>query len=98
MLSGRLTGNAATTFAAARTTNRSSVLSGAAAASKRVVVAATWATAASKAWALADEGRVKPLTLRTYWRAAASISSVVAGGSSPRNSVIFRHIRQWNFL
>src|ERR1700675_4589131 len=33
-----------------------------------------------------------PLTLRTYWRAAAAISSAVAGGSSPRSSVMFRHM------
>ena len=29
---------------------------------------------------------VNPLTLRTYWRAAALISSAVAGGWSPRSS------------
>ena len=40
------------------------------------------------------DGRVTPLTLRTYWRAAAAISSAVAAGSSPRNSVMFRHIPQ----
>jgi hypothetical protein len=33
-----------------------------------------------------------PLTLRTYWRAAASISSAVAGGSRPRRVVMFRHM------
>ncbi|WP_232070858.1 hypothetical protein [Mycobacterium lacus] len=33
-----------------------------------------------------------PLTLRTYWRAAAAISVAVAGGSSPRSSVMFRHM------
>src|SRR5690606_32372683 len=33
-----------------------------------------------------------PLTLRTYWRAAASISSSVADGSRPRRTVMFRHI------
>jgi hypothetical protein len=32
--------------------------------------------------------------LRTYCLAAASISAVDAGGSSPRNSVMFRHIPQ----
>src|ERR1700679_2835625 len=47
--------------------------------SSRVVVAATSATAASKASALADEGWVIPLTFRTYCRAAATISSLVAG-------------------
>ena len=34
-----------------------------------------------------------PLTLRTYWRAAASISSAVASGSRPRSVVMFRHMR-----
>ena len=33
-----------------------------------------------------------PLTFRTYWRAAASISSSVASGSRPRRVVILRHI------
>jgi hypothetical protein len=31
--------------------------------------------------------------LRTYWRAAASISSSVAWGSRPRRVVMFRHTR-----
>ena len=48
--------------------------------------------AVSNASTLAPDGRVIPLTLRTYWRAAASISSPVADGSSPRNSVMFRHM------
>ncbi len=52
----------------------------------------TSATAASNASALAADGWVIPLTLRTYWRAAAAISWAVAGGSSPRSSVIFRHM------
>ncbi len=64
-----------------------------AAPSSRVVVAVTSATAASKASTLAPVGRVRPLTLRTYWRAAASISSWVAAGSSPRSSVMLRHMR-----
>ena len=62
------------------------------AAKRRVVVAVTSATAVSKASTLASVGRVMPLTLRTYWRAAASISTAVAGGSSPRSSVMFRHM------
>ena len=37
-------------------------------------------------------GVVSPVTLRTYCRAAAVISSVVAGGSRPRRVVMFRHI------
>ena len=31
-------------------------------------------------------------TFRTYWRAADSISSEVAGGSRPRSGVMFRHM------
>ena len=57
------------------------------------MVAVTSATAASKASTLAAVGRVMPLTLRTYWRAAASISSAVAAGSRPRSSVMFRHMK-----
>ena len=68
-------------------------LRGGSEASSRVVVAVTSATAVSNASALAAVGRVTPLTLRTYWRAAASISSAVAAGSRPRSSVMFRHIR-----
>jgi hypothetical protein len=64
------------------------------ASSSRVVVDATSATAISKASAFAGDGWVMPLTLRTYCRAAAEISSAVAGGSSPRNSVMFLHIPQ----
>src|SRR5690348_9371887 len=60
--------------------------------SSRVVVSVTSATAASNASALAAEGWVTPLTLRTYWRAAAALSSAVAGGCRPRRSVVFRHI------
>jgi len=41
---------------------------------------------------VAAVGRVMPLTLRTYWRAAASTSAAVAGGCSPRSSVMFRHM------
>jgi hypothetical protein len=33
-----------------------------------------------------------PLTFRTYWRAAARISSGLAAGSSPRSVVMFRHM------
>jgi hypothetical protein len=61
-------------------------------ASSRVVVAVTSATASSKTSTFAPDGRVMPLTLRTYWREAASISSGVAAGSRPRSSVMFRHI------
>src|SRR5687768_6121276 len=48
--------------------------------------------AASNASATAAGGFWSPLTLRTYWRAAASISSAVAGGSRPRSSVMLRHM------
>ena len=40
----------------------------------------------------AHRGFVAPLTLRTYWRAAASISSAVAGGWRPRSTVMLRHM------
>ncbi len=62
------------------------------ASSNRVVVAVTSATAASNASAVAADGCVMPLTLRTYWRAAAAISTGVAGGCSPRSSVMLRHM------
>ena len=45
------------------------------------VASATSSTARSKASAFAREGFVEPLTLRTYWSAAARTSSSVAGGS-----------------
>src|SRR5205823_8802710 len=58
-----------------------------------VVAAATAATARSKTTSAPAGGRVVPLTLRTYCRAAASISAAVAGGCSPRRIVMLRHIR-----
>src|SRR6266508_2193981 len=54
----------------------------------RVIVA----TACSNTSSVAAVGRVMPLTLRTYWRAAASISSLLAGGSRPRRVVMLRHM------
>ena len=48
--------------------------------------------AASIAAATSPLGLVTPLILRTNWRAAASISSRVAGGSSPLSSVMFLHM------
>jgi hypothetical protein len=57
------------------------------------VIAATSAEAEAIAVSTAALGRVIPVTLRTYWSAAASISSGVAGGSSPRSSVMFRHMQ-----
>ena len=53
---------------------------------------ATMATACSNASSVPAVGRVTPLTLRTYWRAAASISSAVATGSRPLRVVILRHM------
>ena len=50
------------------------------------------ATAASKASALARDGARKPLTLRTNWRAAARISSSVAGSSARRRVLIDLHM------
>ena len=57
-----------------------------------MVTAAIWATASSTAAAVSGDDVVTPLTLRTYWRAAASISTGVATGSSPRRVVMFRHM------
>ena len=56
------------------------------------MAAVTAATACSNATDVAAEVLVTPLTLRTYCRAAASISSAVAGGSRPRRVVMFRHM------
>ena len=69
-------------------------LRGGSVASRRVVVAVTSSTAAAKAAAPSGSagGFWSPLTLRTYWSEAAAISSVVAGGCSPRSSVMFRHM------
>src|SRR5262245_23538065 len=49
--------------------------------------------AASSVAASSGFGFVMPETFRTNWREAASISSRVAGGSRPRSSVMFRHMR-----
>ena len=56
------------------------------------MAAVTCATARSKASDVAADVDWTPLTLRTYWRAAASISSPVAEGSSPRSVVMFLHM------
>lgn len=61
-------------------------------ASNSRVAAVTTDTARSKASAVASEVFWTPLTFRTYWRAAASISSGVADGSSPRSVVMFLHM------
>ena len=57
-----------------------------------VVASSTWRTARSTASSVRDEGDWTPLTLRTYWRAAASISCDVASGCSPRRVVMLRHM------
>ncbi len=57
-----------------------------------LVAAVTRRTARSNASFVRSDGAVTPLILRTYWRAAASISSGVASGSSPRSVVMFRHM------
>jgi IclR family acetate operon transcriptional repressor len=61
-----------------------------------VVASVTRCTASSKASWETAEVACTPLTLRTYWRAAASISSAVAAGSRPRNVVMFRHMGPWS--
>ncbi len=57
-----------------------------------VTMAISWAASAI-ASAVAAEGFWIPETFLTYCSAAASTSSVVAGGSSPRSSVMLRHMR-----
>lgn len=58
------------------------------------VTRATSSVARSKAARLASDGRVEPLTLRTYWSAAARTSSSVAGGSKLNSRRMLRHIRR----
>ena len=58
-----------------------------------MVAAAITATAASNGASVAAVVFCTPLILRTYCRAAASISSGVAPGSSPRSVVMLRHMR-----
>ena len=58
-----------------------------------MVAAVTASTARSNASPVAAEVDCTPLILRTYCRAAASISSGVAPGSSPRSVVMLRHMR-----
>ena len=61
-------------------------------ASSSAVTSAIWRTARSNASSVAAEVFCTPLTLRTYCRAAASTSSGVAAGSSPRRVVMLRHM------
>ncbi len=60
--------------------------------SRRLVIAATSSTARSKAGSLAFDGFCEPLTLRTYWSAAARTSSSVAGGSKLWSVLMFLHM------
>src|SRR5262249_59175275 len=61
-------------------------------ASNAVVAPATCSTAACMAASVFADLACTPLTLRTYCRAAASISSGVAAGSKPRRVVMLRHM------
>jgi hypothetical protein len=63
-------------------------------ASRRVEASVTASTARWKASALAWEGLVDPLIFRTYWTAAARISSSVAAGSKLWRVRMFRHMRR----
>ena len=65
---------------------------GGSSAKRSPVAAAMLRTAFSKATSVAADVVLTPLTLRTYCRAADSISSTVASGSSPRSVVMFRHM------
>ena len=76
--------------AAARSSAGRAALGGCRAAA--VVASVTRVTASSNAASLAADVACTPLTLRTYWRAAASISSGVAAGCSPRSVVMLRHM------
>ena len=55
-------------------------------------MAATSATARANTASFAFEGFADPLTLRTYWSAAALTSSGVAGGSKLWSVLMFRHM------
>ena len=61
-------------------------------ASSRFVTSATSATARANAASFAFDGFVVPLTLRTYWSAAALTSSRVAGGSKLWSVLMFLHM------
>ena len=55
----------------------------------------TASTASSNAAAFACDGRVTPAILRTYCKAAARISSSVAGGTKLWSVRMLRHMGQW---
>jgi len=63
-------------------------------ASSAAELVAISATARSNASSVAALVEVIPLIFRTNWRAAASTSVGVAGGSSPRRVVMFRHMAE----
>src|SRR5215469_18887764 len=67
-------------------------LRGGSPASSSLVASVTVRTACSNAASVRGDTVWTPLTLRTYWRAAASISSLVAAGSRPRSVVMLRHM------
>ena len=67
-------------------------LRGGSAARRSVLASVMIPTARSKASSVAADVFCTPLILRTYCRAAASISSGVASGSRPRRVVMFRHM------
>jgi hypothetical protein len=56
------------------------------------VAAATRSMARSMAGEAIWPAVLTAATFRTYWRAADSTSSAVAGGSRPRSGVMFRHM------
>jgi hypothetical protein len=62
------------------------------AANSRSVTPAISSTASLNALDVNSGPEVTAATFLAYWSAAAWISSVVAGGSSPRSMVMFRHI------
>ncbi len=60
--------------------------------SRSAVAFRTRCTALSTACSVRADVDCTPLTLRTNWRAAASISSAVASGCKPRRVVMLRHM------
>lgn len=59
---------------------------------RSAVAAAIRSTARAMAGKSIWRAVVTEPTLRTYWRAADSISAGVAGGSRPRSGVMLRHM------
>src|SRR5262249_8460837 len=78
-----------------RSASRSRLRGGAVVTSSASRCSVAWAiawTARSNAASFALEGLVEPLTFRTYWSAAAWISSSVTGGSKLWRVWMFRHM------